>query len=52
MVLLLQKKSWDWNELIINNIFLFTFVLNIANDDNDPDSKTAEECQYRNDWPK
>ena len=45
------EKSWDRNEIIIDDIFSFTMALNIINDNEDPDPKIVEECRHRNDWP-
>ena len=38
------EKSWDRNEIIIDDIFSFTVALNITNDDEDHDPKTVNEC--------
>ena len=46
------EKSWDQNEIIIDDIFSFIVSLNITNDDEDLDPKIVEECRHRNNWPK
>ena len=46
------EKSWDRNEISIDDIFSFIVALNITNDDGDLDPRIVEECRHRNNWPK
>ena len=41
---------WDWNEIVIDDIFAFSLANEIINDDYEPRSIT--ECRQRQDWPK
>ena len=45
-------EIWDWNNIVINNIFAFQVASDIIRNDKDPKPYNVEECQYRNDWPK
>ena len=47
-----MKKKWDWNTLVINNIFSFQIAVDIIRIDEDPKVETMNECQHRKDWPK
>ena len=40
------EKSWDQDEILIDDIFSFIVALNITNDDEDSDPKTVEECLH------
>lgn len=44
------RKSWDKNKVIIDNIFAYGVASDIANED--PKSKSVDECWHINDWPK
>ena len=41
---------WDWNEIVIDDIFAFSVANEVINDDYEPRSIT--ECRQRYDWPK
>ena len=45
-------KKWDWNTLVINNIFSFQIAVDIIRNDEDPKVETMNECQHRKYWPK
>ena len=41
---------WNWNEIIIDNMFAFSIVQEIMY--NDYKSRSIIKCRQRNDWPK
>ena len=46
------RDIWDRNNIIVDDIFAFTIVLEITRSDEDPKPQTIEECRCRYDWPK
>ena len=47
-----MREKWDWNNIVINNIFTFQVTFDIIRNDEDPKLWNVEECWHRNDWPK
>ena len=45
-------EIWDWNNIVINNIFAFQVASDIIRNDEDLEPQNVEECWHRNDWPK
>ena len=39
-------------EIVVNNTFVYTVVLNFLNDNEDHEPPFVNECQYKCDWPK
>ena len=50
--LLIYEEKWDWNTIVINNIFSFQVAIDIIRNVKGPKPETMDECQYRKDWPK
>ena len=50
--LLIYGEKWDWNALVIDNIFSFLITIDIIRNYQDPKVETMNECQHRKDWPK
>ena len=47
-----MREKWDWNNIVINNIFAFQVASGVIRNDEDPEPQNMEECWHRNDWPK
>ena len=47
-----RGEKWDRNNFDVNNIFAFQVVLDIIQNDDDPEPQNTNECRQRNDWPK
>ena len=47
-----MEEKWDWNNIVINNIFTFQVASDIIRNDEDPEPRNVKECWHRNDWPK
>ena len=45
-------EKWDWNNIVINNIFAFQVASEVIRNDEDPEPQNVEECRHRNYWPK
>ena len=45
-------KKWDRNNFDVNNIFAFQVVLDIIQNDDDPEPQNMNECRQINDWHK
>ena len=43
---------WKINNIIIDDIFVFTLALQITRSDEDSEPQTIKECRRRHDWPK
>ena len=50
--LLIHGEKWDWNTLVIDNIFFSQIAIDIIRNDEDPKVETMNECKHRKDWPK
>ena len=50
--LLIYGEKWDWNTLIIDNIFSFQVAIGIIRNDEDPKLETMDKWQHRKDWSK
>ena len=46
-----NKKLWDRNEIIIDEIFSFSVANEIIEND-DVEPRSVDECKQRNDWHK
>ena len=44
-----MEENWDWNNIVINNIFTFQVASDIIRNDEDPKPRNLEECRYKND---
>ena len=42
-------KSWNQNEIIVDNIFAYTIALDIIKESEHLELKSVEECQHKND---
>ena len=45
-------ERWNRNEIIVDDIFAYHVEQNVANENEDLESMSMEECRYREDWPK
>ena len=45
-------ENWDWNNIVIDNIFIFIMASDIIRNDEDSEPRNVEECRHKNDWPK
>ena len=46
------NQRWNRNKIDVDDIFAYNVALNIANDNEDLEPKSVEECRQRDDWPK
>ena len=45
-------ERWNRNEIIVDNIFAYHVAQNVANENEDLEPMSMEECRHREDWPK
>ena len=45
-------ERWNRNEIIIDDIFAYHVAQNVANENEDLEPMSMEECRHREDWPK
>ncbi|XP_021729390.1 uncharacterized protein LOC110721277 [Chenopodium quinoa] len=46
------KTQWNRKDVIVNETFANSIVIDIVSDENDVEPRTVEECRRRSDWPK
>ena len=45
-------ERWNRNEIIVDDIFTYHVAQNVANENEDLEPMSMEECRHREDWPK
>ena len=45
-------ERWNRNEIIVDDIFAYHVAQNVANENEDLEPMSMEECRHREDWPK
>ena len=47
-----MREKWDWNNIIINHIFVFQVAFDIIKIYENPEPQNMKECQHKIDWTK